>query len=123
LDAASDIYGANTAFPETSYQTDLEQGRITHGDINRALIEYGYEGEPWVYGISKRKIVRSLLFSAPIPLTAETLRWRLLEKKYLDKFHEEVAPAKIKHIRESDAAVPESTLWTWLSAYEELVRD
>jgi hypothetical protein len=29
----------------------------------------------------------------------------------------------MKHIRESDAAVPEATLWGWLSAYEELVRD
>jgi hypothetical protein len=123
VDAAADIYGANTALPEATYQKFLEQGRITHGDINRALKEDGLEGEPWIYGISKRKIVRSLLFSAPVPLTAETLRWRLLEKHYLDRFHEEVAPAKIKHIKESDAAVPEATLGQWLAAYEELVRD
>jgi uncharacterized protein YbcC (UPF0753/DUF2309 family) len=123
VDAAADVYGANTALPETTYQGLVTQGRITHGDLNRALQEYNYHGEPWIYGISKRKIVRSLLFSAPIPLTAETLRWRLLEKRYLDRFHEEVSPQKIKHIRESDAAVPEVTLTEWLSAYEELVRD
>jgi len=123
LDAAADIYGANTALPETTYQKLIEQGRITHGDINRALLEDGFEGIPWIYGVSKRKIVRSLLFSAPVPLTAETLRWRLLEKKYLDRFHEEVSPAKVKHIKESDTSVPEATLRGWLSAYDDLVRD
>lgn len=123
LDAAADIYGANTALPEPTYQRFFEQGRITHGDLNRALLEHGFHGEPWIYGVSKRKIVRSLLFSAPVPLTAETLRWRLLEKRYLARFHEEVSPSKIKHIKESDAAVPEATLWGWLSAYEEFVRD
>lgn len=123
LDAAADIYGANTALPEATYQSFFEQGRITHGDINRALREYGLEGVAWVYGISKRKIARSILFAAPIPLTAETLRWRLLEKRYLDRFHEEVTTSKIKHIREADAAVPEATLNRWLSDYEDLVRD
>jgi uncharacterized protein YbcC (UPF0753/DUF2309 family) len=123
LDAAANIYGANTALPEATYQKFFEQGRITHGDLNWALQEDGLRGESWIYGISKRKIVRSLLFSAPIPLSAETLRWRLLEKRYLDRFHEEVSASKMKHIRESDAAVPEATLWGWLSAYEELVRD
>ena len=49
LDAASDVYGANTALPETTYQAYVTQGRITHGDINRALEEYGYHGEPWIY--------------------------------------------------------------------------
>lgn len=123
LDAAAEIYGANTALPEATYQKCFEEGRITHGDLNKSLQEYACDGTPWIYGISKRKIVRSLLFSAPVPLTAETLRWRLLEKRYLDRFHEEVTPAKIKHIKDSDAAVPEATLWSWLTAYEELVRD
>jgi hypothetical protein len=51
LDAASDIYGASTALPETTYQRYLAQGRVTYGDLNRAFLEYGYHREPWVYAL------------------------------------------------------------------------
>jgi uncharacterized protein YbcC (UPF0753/DUF2309 family) len=123
IDTAADIYGAQTALPETTYQDFFAQGRIKHSDINRALIEYGLDGTTWSLGISKRKVVRSLLFSAPVPLTNETLRWRLLEKHYLDRFHEEVTPAKIKHIRDSDASAPRDKLYGWLASYEDVVRE
>ncbi len=123
IDTAADVYGANTSLPETTYQEFFAQGRIKHSDINRALIEYGLDGTTWCLGLSKRKVVRSLLFSAPVPLTNETLRWRLLEKHYLDRFHEEVTPAKIKHIRDSDASTPREQLLAWLASYEDVVKE
>lgn len=123
IDAAAEVYGAQTALPETTYQRLFAEKRIAYADINRALGEYGFVGENWVLGISKRKIARSLVFSAPVPLTAETLRWRLLEKHYLDRFHEEVSLSKQKHIREIDSQTPEHELRRWLSDYDTLVKE
>ena len=117
------MFGANTALPETTYQEHYYSGRIDMADINRALIEQSLDGAPWLLGVSKRKMVRSLLFSAPVPMTAETLRWRLIEKRYLEHFHYEVAAAKINHIRDSDAKVPERTLNRWLEAYSAVVSE
>lgn len=123
LDAAADLYGAQSALPESTYQDFFEQGRIRYSDLNRALGEYGLKGEAWLLGLSKRKIVRSVLLSAPALLTAETLRWRLVEKHYLQRFHEEVSPGKVKHIRAADAATPQEQLRQWLASYEEVVRE
>lgn len=123
IDAAADIYGAATALPEATYQGFWNRKRINYADLNKALGEYLLSSEPWLFGVSKRKIARSVVVSAPVPLTAETLRWRLLEKHYLDRFHEEVSPAKIKHIRETDSSTPENVLRGWLDRYEDFVRD
>lgn len=123
IDSAAKVFDANTALPETTYQDLYYAGRIDISDINRVLAEYEFDGTPWLIGASRRKMVRSLLFGAPVPLTAETLRWRLLEKRYLEHFHYEVTASKINHILESDARVPEETLRSWLAAYGEIVRD
>lgn len=123
IDAAADIYGAATSLPESVYQGYWEQKRIVYADMNRALSEHDLPSTPWIFGISKRKIARSLMLSAPIPLTVETLRWRLVEKRYLDRFHEEVTAAKVKHIQETDCSTPENILRGWLSSYEEFIRD
>lgn len=123
LDRAGDMFGANTALPETTYQAHYYSGRIDATDINRALVENKIDGSPWLLGVSKRKMVRSLLLSAPIPLTAETLRWRLIEKRFLEHFHDEVAAAKIKQIRTSDSQVPENTLNKWLFDYSSVVSE
>jgi uncharacterized protein YbcC (UPF0753/DUF2309 family) len=123
IDTAAKIYGAATALPEPVYQSFWEQKRITYADMNRVLDACGLSSSPWIFGVSKRKIARSLMLSAPIPLTAETLRWRLVEKRYLARFHDEVTAAKVKHIRETDAAIPEETLRKWLLRYEDFVRD
>jgi hypothetical protein len=123
VDKASEIFSANTAFTETTYQDLYYSGRIDMSDINRALVEHSLDGSPWLLGVSRRKMVRSLFFSAPVPLTAETLRWRLLEKRYLEHFHYEVSASKVNHITASDARVPEATLRTWLDAYGRIVED
>jgi uncharacterized protein YbcC (UPF0753/DUF2309 family) len=123
LDKAGEMFGANAALPEPTYQQHYYSGRIDATDINRALGEKGILGDLWLLGVSKRKMVRSLLLSAPAPLTAETLRWRLLEKGFLEHFHDEVAGKKIKQIRTSDSKVPEETLTRWLNAYSAVVSE
>lgn len=123
INSASKVYAANTALPETVYQTHFAEGRIKYSDLNHALNEHGYSGESWIFDISKRRIARSLLFSAPVALTAETLQWRLLEKSHLHKFHDDVAPGSVKRIRESDALTSLETRVRWLSEYEAVVRE
>ncbi len=123
LDSAADVFGARTAFPETTYQEFYYSGRIDISDINRVLDESRLAGEPWLLGVSRRKMVRSLMLAAPVPLTAETLRWRLLEKRYLEHYHHEVAAAKVAHILEFDAKVAEATLRLWLEQYQAVVQD
>ena len=123
IDRAAQVFSANTALPETSYQEFYYAGRIDLSDINRALVEDQLDGSPWLLGVSRRKMVRSLMFAAPVPLTAETLRWRLLEKRYLEHFHYEVSATKVRHIVLSDSKVPETRLREWLSAYEQIVSD
>jgi uncharacterized protein YbcC (UPF0753/DUF2309 family) len=123
LDKAAAMFGANSALAETTYQDHYYSGRIDLGDINRALSEQEMDGSKWLLDVSRRKMVRSLLFAAPVPLTAETLRWRLIEKRYLEHFHYEVAPTKISHIRASDSKVPEAKLRHWLDAYSAVVSD
>ena len=121
VSSAAQVYAANIALPETVYQMHFAEGRIKYSDLNRTLKEYGYTGDTWIFGASKRRIVRSILFTAPVALTAETLQWRLLEKRYLDTFHEDISPAKIRYIREVDAACPGSERKKWLVEYAEAV--
>lgn len=123
LESAAEVFRARTAFPETAYQEFYYAGRIDVSDINRVLDEAGLDGEPWLLHVSRRKMVRSLMFAAPVPLTAETLRWRLLEKRYLEHYHHEVAASKIAHILDSDSKVAETTLREWLEQYQAVVQD
>jgi uncharacterized protein YbcC (UPF0753/DUF2309 family) len=123
VDSAASIYGAQTALPESSYQGFLKQGRIAQSDINRALIEYGVDGSPWLLGGSQRKFIRSLMYAAPEPLTSETLRWRLLERGYLERFHEDVAPPKISRMVKMDEGTSSQTRIKWIARYREIARD
>lgn len=123
IDSAADMFCARTALPETAYQEFYYQGRIDISDINRVLDEVGLDGDLWLLAVSRRKLVRSLMFSAPVPLTAETLRWRLLEKRYLEHYHHEVSASKIAHILDFDSKVAEATLRGWLDQYQAVVQD
>lgn len=123
LDEAAGVFAANTAFPETTYQGLCRSGRIDLTDINRVLAEQSLDGAMWLLGASRRKMVRSLMLAAPVPLTAEMLRWRLLEKRYLDRFHPEVSASKAQHIVQSDSRIAESLLRYWLDAYASIVKD
>ncbi len=120
VDTAADIYGAQRALPESSYQGFLKQGRIAQSDINRALIEYGVDGSAWLLGGSQRKFIRSLMYAAPEPLTSETLRWRLLERGYLVRFHEDVTPLKISRIVKMDENSSVEARTTWIARYREI---
>ncbi len=123
LDSAAEVFSARTAFAETTYQDFYYSGRVDASDINHVLDETGLDGTPWLLGVSKRKMVRALMFAAPVPLTAETLRWRLLEKGYLEHYHHEVSASKVSHILECDSRVPEAKLGEWLKRYEDVVQD
>lgn len=123
VESAADVFCAHTSFAETTYQDFYYAGRIDISDINRVLNEGGLDGSPWLLGVSRRKMVRSLMFAAPVPLTAETLRWRLLEKRYLEHYHHEVSASKVAHILEFDSKIPEVILRGWLDQYEAVVRD
>jgi hypothetical protein len=102
VDVAGEIFGARKALPEGTYQDFFLEGRIGNSDINHGLEEYGLDGLKWILGGSRRKFIRSLMFGAPISLTAETLRWRLLERGYLTRFHDEVAEGKVSKILRAD---------------------
>jgi uncharacterized protein YbcC (UPF0753/DUF2309 family) len=123
LNSASQIYSANRALPETVYQNYFAEGRIKYSDLNRVLTEIGYSGESWISDISRRRIARSLLFSAPVALTPETLQWRLVEKRHLDRFHEDVPAAKIRAIRDRDANESAEQRNRWIAEYEAAVND
>jgi uncharacterized protein len=123
LERASTIFGANVALPETTYLDLFASGRITHQDINRVLDEYGYDGMKVLLGVSKRKVIRAILHATPVPLTAETLRWRLLERRYLYHFHSDITLQKRAHIIGVDSQVSQELLERWLAAYTDVVRD
>jgi uncharacterized protein YbcC (UPF0753/DUF2309 family) len=123
LDHAGDVFDANRGLAETTYQEFYASGRIDQGDLNRILSDFGFCHEDWLFGCSRRKFVRSLLLSAPIPLTAETLRWRLLERGYLRHFHEDVSGKKRAHIKAHDTSVPPTVLREWLDTYTHVVSE
>lgn len=123
LEEAGRIFDANRALPETQYQEHYNSGRIDQSDLNKVLGDYGLCHDDWLCGCSRRKFVRSLMLAAPLPLTAETLRWRLLERGYLRHFHEDVSGKKRFHIKEHDRAVAPEVLASWLSTYSQIVSE
>lgn len=122
IDSAAEVFGAQTALPEGTYQDFARQGRIAQSDVNRALVEYGVDGSPWLLGGSRRKFIRSLLYGAPQRLSLESLRWRLLERGYLRRFQDDVSPAKIARIMRADQKSTVVQRCEWLERYCERSR-
>lgn len=123
VEHAGKIFDANRALPETSYQEFYGSGRIDHSDMNRVLATRGFCHDEWLFGVSRRKFARALLQAAPVPLTAETLRWRLLERGYLKHIHEDVTALKRNHIRNADRRVHHIIIRRWLDQYVKIVSD
>lgn len=102
VELAGEIFGANAYLSEKEYQQAFNKGRITPSDLNRALKDLKINNEPWIGDLSKRKFIRSLMLTAPAPITKESLRWRLFEKGYLDHFNSEIREEKRKKLIKKD---------------------
>lgn len=117
IEEAARLYSANAYFSEQKYQHEYQKGRITKTDLNKVLGDEGFEASPWIYGHSKRRFYRCLLLSSPPILTAETLRWRMIEKNQINKWLPTITNVKKEKIVKEDKANIGRKLFECLDCY------
>ena len=102
IEMAAKLYSASSYLSEQRYQDEYNKGRISQADLNKVLGDDKIDGKTWLFGLSKRKFYRSLLLSSPPPLTPETLRWRLIEKRQLFEYLPSISLAKKNRLLNED---------------------